>query len=72
MDVADSIEGENEAVDSQMETEIVEEASDVDLQIVDDVRKCIICMDVCEKQITADTALKLAKQLKLFHDDGLP
>ena len=67
MDVADSIEGENEAVDSQMEKEVVEEASDVYLQIVDDVRKCIICKDLCEKQITTDTA----KQLKLFHDDGL-
>ena len=61
---------ENEPADAEMETE-VEEASDDDLQIVDDIRNCIICKDLGEKSITANTAPKLAKQLKLFHDDGL-
>ena len=70
MEVADSVEDENEPFVALMETEVVE-ASDDNLQIVDDVRKYKICKNLCERPITIDTALKLAKQLKLFHDDGL-
>ena len=44
------VEIENEPADAEMETE-VEEASDDDLQIVDDIRNWIICKDLGEKSI---------------------
>ena len=43
----------------------------LDLELIDDEKKCVICNDLGEKPITNITSSTLATQLKAFDNDGL-